>query len=201
MKTYEGKSVFGGVAIGKVLVYKKGEQQVKRYRVTDTAAEIQRFEDAKAEAVEQLKALYAKAVKEVGEASAAIFEIHQMMLDDLDYLDSIHNMIETQEVNAEYAVATTGDNFANMFAAMDDEYMKARAADVKDISNRLIMVLSGYEAGAMTGEEPVILVADDLAPSETVQLDKSRVLSFVTRHGSTNSHTAILARKIGRAHV
>ena len=143
MKTYEGKSVFGGVAIGKVLVYKKGEQQVKRQRVTDTQAEIQRFEAAKAEAVEQLKALYEKAVKEVGETSAAIFEIHQMMLEDLDYLDSIHNMIETQAVNAEYAVATTSDNFAMMFSSMDDAYMKERAADVKDVSERILAVLSG----------------------------------------------------------
>ena len=158
----------------------------------DTAAEISRFEAAREKAKEQLQALYEKAKKEVGETNAMIFEVHQMMLDDLDYVESVTNMISSQKINAEYAVATTGDNFANMFAAMDDEYMKARAADVKDISNRLIMVLSGYEAGAMTGEEPVILVADDLAPSETVQLDKSRVLSFVTRHGSTNSHTAIL---------
>ena len=197
MKTYEGKSVFGGVAIGKVLVYKKGEQQVKRYRVTDTAAEIQRFEDAKAEAVEQLKALYAKAVKEVGEASAAIFEIHQMMLDDLDYLDSIHNMIETQEVNAEYAVATTSDNFAMMFSSMDDAYMKERAADVKDVSERILAILSGGAKSTVATDEPSIIVADDLAPSETVQLDKDKVLAFVTVHGSSNSHTAILARTMG----
>ena len=194
MKTYEGKSVFGGVAIGKVLVYKKGEQQVKRYRVTDTAAEIQRFEDAKAEAVEQLKALYAKAVKEVGEASAAIFEIHQMMLDDLDYLDSIHNMIETQEVNAEYAVATTGDNFSMMFAQMEDEYFKARSADIKDIAERVVGILQGRHAAGDLGDEPVILAAKDLAPSETVQMDKSKLLGFVTELGSANSHTAILAR-------
>ena len=197
MKTYEGKSVFGGVAIGKVLVYKKGEQQVKRYRVTDTGAESQRFEDAKAEAVEQLKALYAKAVKEVGEASAAIFEIHQMMLDDLDYLDSIHNMIETQEVNAEYAVATTGDNFAMMFSSMDDAYMKERAADVKDVSERILAILSGGAKSTVATDEPSIIVADDLAPSETVQLDKDKVLAFVTVHGSSNSHTAILARTMG----
>ena len=184
-------------AIGKVLVYKKGEQQVKRYHVTDTAAESQRFEDAKAEAVEQLKALYAKAVKEVGEASAAIFEIHQMMLDDLDYLDSIHNMIETQEVNAEYAVATTSDNFAMMFSSMDDAYMKERAADVKDVSERILAILSGGAKSTVATDEPSIIVADDLAPSETVQLDKDKVLAFVTVHGSSNSHTAILARTMG----
>ena len=197
MKTYEGKSVFGGVAIGKVLVYKKGEQQVKRLHVDDTQAEIKRFEDAKAEAVEQLKALYAKGVKEVGEASAAIFEIHQMMLDDLDYLDSIHNMIETQEVNAEYAVATTSDNFAMMFSSMDDAYMKERAADVKDVSERILAVLSGGAKSTVATDEPSIIVADDLAPSETVQLDKDKVLAFVTVHGSSNSHTAILARTMG----
>ena len=197
MKTYEGKSVFGGVAIGKVLVYKKGEQQVKRQRVTDTQAEIQRFEAAKAEAVEQLKALYEKAVKEVGETSAAIFEIHQMMLEDLDYLDSIHNMIETQAVNAEYAVATTSDNFAMMFSSMDDAYMKERAADVKDVSERILAVLSGGSKSVVATDEPSIIVADDLAPSETVQLDKDKVLAFVTVHGSSNSHTAILARTMG----
>ena len=190
----EGKSVFGGIAIGPISLYHRQDHVVKRTKVEDTAAEISRFEAAREKAKEQLQALYEKALKEVGETNAMIFEVHQMMLDDLDYVESVTNMISSQKINAEYAVATTGDNFANMFAAMDDEYMKARAADVKDISNRLIMVLSGYEAGAMTGEEPVILVADDLAPSETVQLDKSRVLSFVTRHGSTNSHTAILAR-------
>ena len=190
----EGKSVFGGIAIGPISLYHRQDHVVKRTKVEDTAAEISRFEAAREKAKEQLQALYEKALKEVGETNAMIFEVHQMMLDDLDYVESVTNMISSQKINAEYAVATTGDNFANMFAAMDDEYMKARAADVKDISNRLIMVLSGYEAGAMTGEEPVILVADDLAPSETVQMDKSRVLSFVTRHGSTNSHTAILAR-------
>ena len=190
----EGKSVFGGIAIGPISLYHRQDHVVKRTKVEDTAAEISRFEAAREKAKEQLQALYEKALKEVGETNAMIFEVHQMMLDDLDYVESVTNMISSQKINAEYAVATTGDNFANMFAAMDDEYMKARAADVKDISNRLIRVLSGFEAGAMTGEVPVILVADDLAPSETVQLDKSRVLSFVTRHGSTNSHTAILAR-------
>lgn len=190
----EGKSVFGGIAIGCLSIYNKKENQVKREKITDVEAEITRFTDAKETAKEQLKGFYEKAVKEVGEVNAAIFEVHQMMLDDLDYVESITNMIRTQEVNAEFAVASTGDNFSQMFAAMDDDYMKERAADVKDISNRVISILQNAENGSVTGEEPVILLADDLAPSETVQLDKSKVLSFVTRHGSTNSHTAILAR-------
>lgn len=190
----EGKSVFGGIAIGRLSIYNKKENQVKRERITDVEAEITRFTDAKETAKEQLKGFYEKAVKEVGEVNAAIFEVHQMMLDDLDYVESITNMIRTQEVNAEFAVASTGDNFSKMFAAMDDDYMKERAADVKDISNRVISILQNAENGSVTGEKPVILLADDLAPSETVQLDKSKVLSFVTRHGSTNSHTAILAR-------
>lgn len=190
----EGKSVFGGIAIGRLSIYNKKENQVKHEKITDVEAEITRFTDAKETAKEQLKGFYEKAVKEVGEVNAAIFEVHQMMLDDLDYVESITNMIRTQEVNAEFAVASTGDNFSKMFAAMDDDYMKERAADVKDISNRVISILQNAENGSVTGEEPVILLADDLAPSETVQLDKSKVLSFVTRHGSTNSHTAILAR-------
>ena len=190
----KGKSVFGGIAIGRLSIYNKKENQVKREKITDVEAEITRFTDAKETAKEQLKGFYEKAVKEVGEVNAAIFEVHQMMLGDLDYVESITNMIRTQEVNAEFAVASTGDNFSKMFAAMDDDYMKERAADVKDISNRVISILQNAENGSVTGEEPVILLADDLAPSETVQLDKSKVLSFVTRHGSTNSHTAILAR-------
>lgn len=190
----EGKSVFGGIAIGRLSIYNKKENQVKREKITDVEAEITRFTDAKETAKEQLKGFYEKAVKEVGEVNAAIFEVHQMMLDDLDYVESITNMIRTQEVNVEFAVASTGDNFSKMFAAMDDDYMKERAADVKDISNRVISILQNAENGSVTGEKPVILLADDLAPSETVQLDKSKVLSFVTRHGSTNSHTAILAR-------
>lgn len=190
----EGKSVFGGIAIGRLSIYNKKENQVKREKITDVEAEITRFTDAKETAKEQLKGFYEKAVKEVGEVNAAIFEVHQMMLDDLDYVESITNMIRTQEVNAEFAVASTGDNFSKMFAAMDDDYMKERAADVKDISNRVISILQNAENGSVTGEKPVIFLADDLAPSETVQLDKSKVLSFVTRHGSTNSHTAILAR-------
>lgn len=190
----EGKSVFGGIAIGRLSVYNKKDNQVKRTKVTDTDAERERFLAAKEQAKEQLAAFYEKALKEVGEVNAMIFEVHQMMLDDPDYIESITNMIATQEVNAEFAVATTGDNFSQMFAAMDDDYMRERAADVKDISNRVISILQGAAHGGMTGDEPVILLADDLAPSETVQLDKSKVLSFVTRHGSTNSHTAILAR-------
>ena len=192
--TIEGKSVYSGVAIGRLAVYHNGEKQVKREKITDIQAEIARFEDARAKAKEQLAALYEKALKEVGEVNAAIFEVHQMMLDDLDYVESITNMIETQEVNAEFAVATTGDNFSEMFASMDDDYMRARSADVKDISNRVVAVLQGNTESGLDADEPVILLANDLAPSETVQLDKSKVLSFVTRHGSTNSHTAILAR-------
>lgn len=190
----DGKSVFGGIAIGRLSVYNKTDHAVKRVKITDAKAETERFLKAKEEAKKQLAAFYEKALKEVGEVNAAIFEIHQMMLDDLDYVESITNIIKTQEVNAEFAVASTGDNFSQMFAAMEDDYMRERAADVKDISNRVISILQGTKAGAMTRDEPVILLADDLAPSETVQLDKSKVLSFVTRHGSTNSHTAILAR-------
>ena len=190
----QGKSVFSGIAIGRLSVYNKTENVVKRTKITDIDGEIKRFEDAREEGKKQLAGLYEKALKEVGEVNAAIFEVHQMMLDDLDYVESIQNMIKSQEVNAEFAVASTGDNFAEMFASMDDDYMKERAADVKDISNRLITILQGNGAGGINSDEPVILLADDLAPSETVQLDKSKVLSFVTRHGSTNSHTAILAR-------
>ena len=190
----EGKSVFSGIAIGKCKVFSKKESFVKRNKVEDTASEIKRFSQAKEQAKGQLALLYDKALREVGEANAMIFEVHQMMLDDLDYVESITNMISSQGINAEFAVATTGDNFAEMFAAMDDDYMRERAADVKDISNRVIGILQGEHSQGDLGDEPVILLADDLAPSETVQLDKSKVLSFVTRHGSTNSHTAILAR-------
>ena len=194
MQVYSGKSVFGGIAIGKISVYKKNEQQVKRVRTEDTKGELARYEAAKAAAVEQLQELYQKALKEVGEANAAIFEIHQMMLDDGDYNESVENIIETQKVNAEYAVAVTGDNFAQMFRAMDDDYMRERAADVKDVSERVLSILNGGQKGKVVTDEPVIIVADDLAPSETVQLEKDMVLSFVTVHGSVNSHTAILAR-------
>lgn len=190
----EGKSVFGGVAMGRLSIYKKNDQVVKRTKVSDTDAEIKRYQDATEKSKAQLAKLYDKALGEVGESNAAIFEVHQMMLDDLDYQESITNMIQNESVNAEYAVAMTGDNFSEMFAAMDDDYMKARAADVKDISNRIISVLQGIEDTELDSNEPVILVAEDLAPSETVQLDKSLLLSFVTRYGSTNSHTAILAR-------
>ena len=194
MEVLNGKSVFGGIAIGRISIYDKGDDQVKREKITDTAAEIQRFETTKEKAKEQLGVLYEKALREVGEVNAMIFEVHQMMLDDLDYVEAITHMIENQNINAEYAVASTGDNFSEMFASMDDDYMKARAADVKDISNRVVAILQGKNEHGLTGDEPVIVVADDLAPSETVQLDKSKVLAFVTRHGSTNSHTAILAR-------
>ncbi len=194
MEVLNGKSVFSGIAIGKVSIYDKGDGQVKREKITDTAAEIQRFEAAKEKAKEQLGELYEKALREVGEVNAMIFEVHQMMLDDLDYVEAITHMIENQSINAEYAVATTGDNFSEMFASMDDDYMKARSADVKDISNRVVSILQGRDNSGLSSDEPVIVVADDLAPSETVQLDKSKVLAFVTRHGSTNSHTAILAR-------
>ena len=194
MQVYSGKSVFGGIAIGKISVYRKNEQQVKRVRTEDTKGELARYEAAKAAAIEQLQELYQKALKEVGEANAAIFEIHQMMLDDGDYNESVENIIETQKVNAEYAVAVTGDNFAQMFRAMDDDYMRERAADVKDISERVLSILNGGQKGKVITDEPVIIVADDLAPSETVQLEKDMVLSFVTVHGSVNSHTAILAR-------
>lgn len=197
MKVYKGKSVFGGIAIGKIQVYGKGEKQVKRTKVEDAEAEILRYRQATQEAMDQLKVLYDKALQEVGEANAAIFEIHQMMLEDGDYQESIENIINTQEVNAEYAVAQTGDNFAQMFASMEDDYMRGRAADVRDISERLLTVLQGGDEEKMNLKEPVIIVADDLAPSETVQLDKDMVLSFVTVHGSLNSHTAILARTIG----
>ena len=194
MQVYSGKSVFRGIAIGKISVYRKNKQQVKRVRTEDTKGELARYEAAKAAAIEQLQELYQKALKEVGEANAAIFEIHQMMLDDGDYNESVENIIETQKINAEYAVAVTGDNFAQMFRAMDDDYMRERAADVKDISERVLSILNGGQKGKVVTDEPVIIVADDLAPSETVQLEKDMVLSFVTVHGSVNSHTAILAR-------
>ena len=194
MEKYTGKSIFKGIAIGKILFYQKGEQPVKRVKIEDTAEQIKRYEDARAKAAEQLQGLYEKALKEVGEANAAVFEVHQMMLEDDDYIDSVVNIIETQQVNAEFAVATTGDNFAKMFAEMEDDYFKARAADVKDISERMVNILSGNESGGTLGDEPVIVVAEDLAPSETVQMDKEKLLAFVTRLGSANSHTAILAR-------
>lgn len=194
MITIKGKSVFGGVSIGKIMFYKRNEKVIKRTHVDDVDAEWKRFCDAKDTAVSQLKELYDKAIEDVGEANAMIFEIHQMMLDDLDYLESIENIIRTQEVNAEFAVATTADNFAQMFAAMDDAYMQGRAADVKDVSERVLDILCGVSGGMKEMTEPCIIAADDLAPSETVQLDKSKVLGFATMYGSSNSHTAILAR-------
>ncbi len=194
MITISGKSVFGGVSIGKLMFYKRNEKVIKRAHVDDVDAEWKRFQDAKDTAVSQLKGLYDKAIEDVGEANAMIFEIHQMMLEDLDYLESIENIIRTQEVNAEFAVATTADNFAQMFAAMDDAYMQGRAADVKDVSERVLDILCGVDAGMKEMTEPCIIAADDLAPSETVQLDKSKVLGFATMYGSSNSHTAILAR-------
>ena len=194
MITISGKSVFGGVAIGKIMFYKRSEKSIKRTRVDDVDAEWQRFQDAKNIAVSQLKGLYDKALEDVGGTNAMIFEIHQMMLEDLDYLESIENIIRTQAVNAEFAVATTADNFSQMFAAMDDAYMQGRAADVKDVSERVLDILCGVDEGVQEMTEPRIIAADDLAPSETVQLDKEKVLGFATMYGSANSHTAILAR-------
>lgn len=197
MNVYQGKSVFGGIAIGHLCVYKKGEQQVTRQKIEDVEAEVKRFQDAKEAAQAQLGELYDKAVKEVGEANAAIFEMHQMLLEDEDYQDSVENIIRTQQVNAEYATAVTSDHFSSMFEEMDDDYMKERAADIRDISERVIANLSGENKSKVVTDEPVIILADDLAPSETVQLEKDKVLSFVTVHGSVNSHTAILARTMG----
>ena len=194
MEKYSGKSVYGGIAIGKIHLMTKSQQSIVRRKIEDTDKEIKRFEEAKETAKNQLAQLYEKAKVEVGEANAAIFEIHQMMLDDGDYVDSIENIITKQSVNAEYAVGITADNFAEMFSSMDDAYMKERAADVKDISERVVRILSNAEGTNDISGEPSIILADDLAPSETVQLDKNMVLSFVTVHGSTNSHTAILAR-------
>lgn len=194
MQCFQGKSVYKGIVMGPVAVLKKNDYQVKRARIEDPEAEVKRVEEAVEVSKKQLGRLYDKAVREVGEASAAIFEVHQMMLEDEDYLESMENMIRIELVNAEYAAAATGDNFAEMFAAMDDEYMKARSADVKDISERLVRNLSGEGDNDLSSMEPSIIVADDLSPSETVQMDKEKILAFVTVHGSTNSHTAILAR-------
>lgn len=194
MQCFQGKSVYKGIAMGPIVVLKKDEYQVKRTRIEDPEAEVKRVDAALEKSKEQLQKLYDKAVKEVGEASAAIFEVHQMMLEDDDYLEAIQNTIRTEQVNAEYAVATTGDNFAEMFASMDDDYMKARSADIKDISERLVRNLSGQEDTDLSSIDPSVIVADDLSPSETVQMDKDKILAFVTVHGSTNSHTAILAR-------
>ncbi len=194
MQCFQGKSVYKGIAMGSIVVLKKDDYQVKRTRIEDPEAEVKRVDAALEKSKEQLQKLYDKAVKEVGEASAAIFEVHQMMLEDDDYLEAIQNTIRTEQVNAEYAVATTGDNFAEIFASMDDDYMKARSADIKDISERLVRNLSGQEDTDLSSIDPSVIVADDLSPSETVQMDKDKILAFVTVHGSTNSHTAILAR-------
>jgi phosphotransferase system enzyme I (PtsI) len=196
METFQGKSVFGGIAMGRIMVYQKHEQQVKRSRVSDTDAEVLRFREARDTSIVQLKHLYETSVNKIGESEAAIFEVHQMMLEDMDYNESVESIICSQKVNAEYAVATTADNFARMFSAMEDEYMKGRAADVRDVSERLLGSLMGKGGEGILIEEPVILVAEDLAPSETVQLDKDKVLAFVTVKGSVNSHTAILARNM-----
>ena len=194
MRSIKGKAVYKGIALGKIHVISKNDCTVKRVKVDNPEAEIERAAQARALAATQLQELYEKAVKDVGESNAAIFEVHQMMLEDDDYVESIENIIRTQEVNAEYAVASTGDNFAEMFACMDDEYMQARSADIKDISDRIVRCLLGNVNDNNEFQEPVIIVADDLAPSETVAMDKSKILAFVTVHGSTNSHTAILAR-------
>lgn len=194
MERYQGKSILKGIAIGKVLFYRKREHSVKREKIEDVKAEIRRYREGSEEAVRQLKRLYEKAVPEVGEMNAAVFEVQAMMLEDEDYRDSVENIIETQQVNAEFAVASTGDNFSRMFAEMEDDYFRARAADVQDISERLVKILSGCSGEEYLGEDPVIVAAEDLAPSETVQMDKEKLLGFVTRQGSANSHTAILAR-------
>lgn len=196
MKKFTGKGVFGAVAIGRISVFRKADVQVKRVRVEDTGAEKARFAAAKEASAEQLRVLYDKALREVGETNAQIFEIHEMMLEDEDYNESVEGIIDSQRVNAEYAVAVTADNFAQMFSAMDDAYMQARAADVRDISNRVIANLNGVSSDTADQGEGMIVCADDLAPSETVSLDKDRVLAFVTAHGSANSHTAILARSM-----
>lgn len=197
MYTIQGKGVSGGVANGPLCFYRRGSHDIAKHEIADAEAEKQRFESARQTAMEQLKALYEKALAEVGEEGAELFEAHQMMLDDLDYVEGIQDLIDGEQVNAEYAVSQVAEQFAEMFASMDDSYMQARAADVKDISNRVIGILSGAVAGGIDSDVPVILAADDLAPSETVQLDKSKILGFVTQGGSGNSHTAILARTMG----
>ncbi len=197
MEIKEGKKIFRGVAIGRIRIFKKTQNQVERKKVENIQKELARYEEAKQKAIVQLQTLYKKALKEVGEINAQIFEVHSMMLEDGDYNDSIHNLITTQGVNAEYAVAATGDNFSEMFANMDDEYFKARSIDIKDISERVIGILNGNDISSDIGEEPVIIAAEDLAPSETVQMDKEKLLGFITHLGSANSHTAILARTMG----
>ncbi|MDF2951533.1 MAG: ptsA [Anaerocolumna sp.] len=202
MITLHGKSVFGDICIGGISFYKRKERIIKRYRIDDVDQEVKRFQDAKTKGIAQLQDLYAKALHDVGEANAAIFEIHQMMLDDLDYLESVTNIITSQLVNAEYAIGVTADNFSAMFSAMDDAYMQGRAADVKDVSERLLTILDGSDSDIADSDQsnmanPYILASDDLVPSETVQLDKSKVLGFIMQKGSANSHTSILARSMG----
>lgn len=197
MQEASGKKIFSGIAIGRIKFYTKTDSKVTRIKVDDIKAELAKYEKAQKAAIEQLNGLYEKALAEVGEANAEIFNVHAMMIEDEEYTDSVHNIITTQSVNAEYAIAMTGDNFAEMFANMEDEYFKARSADVKDITSRLLAILSGEELSSDIGDEPVIIVAEDLTPSETVQRDKSKILALVTRLGSSNSHTAILARTMG----
>ena len=194
MQVATGKSILNGIAIGPLRIYKKAETETAVTSSLTPEEEYARFEEARVKAQEQLGNLYEKALDEVGEDNAAIFEIHQMMLDDDDYLEAVKGIIDTQNATAEYAVTTTGNNFAETFAAMEDAYMQARATDVKDISHRVVNILAGREEGGLLDEKPAILVADDLTPSETVQLDKTKLLGFITRYGSSNSHTAILAR-------
>ncbi|MDD6268688.1 MAG: phosphoenolpyruvate-utilizing N-terminal domain-containing protein, partial [Oscillospiraceae bacterium] len=196
MIKYQGKGVYGAIAIGSISVFSRQDIQVKRIKVEDAEAELARLEAAKEKAAEQLQGIYEKALKEVGEANAQIFEIHMMMIEDDDYNEAITEMIQGQSVNAEYAVAVTADNFAEMFSSMDDSYMQARAEDVRDISNRIIACMNDCQTGGTLSAEKVIICADDLAPSETVSLDKEKVLAFVTSLGSSNSHTAILARNM-----
>lgn len=196
MTTYQGKSILKGIAIGEIFFYQKEEKEIKRYKPENLEAEQKRYEKARDEAISQLGELYKKACQEVGEVNAAVFEVHAMMLEDDDFNDAVLNMIATQGINAEYAVAMTGDNFSKMFSEMEDEYFKARAADIIDISNRVVAVLGGSGSGNCELNKPVILIAQDLAPSETVQLDKNMLLAFVTEQGSSNSHTAILARSM-----
>ena len=196
MTTYQGKSILKGIAIGEIFFYQKEEKEIKRYKPENLEAEQKRYEKARDEAIGQLGELYKKACQEVGEVNAAVFEVHAMMLEDDDFNDAVLNMIATQGINAEYAVAMTGDNFSKMFSEMEDEYFKARAADIIDISNRVVAVLGGSGSGNCELNKPVILIAEDLAPSETVQLDKNMLLAFVTEQGSSNSHTAILARSM-----
>lgn len=197
MRICKGKSVFGGVAIGKIRIFARSRMQIKRVKIQNCEEEFARYENARQASVTQLQALYEKAVKDVGEANAAIFQMHQVMLQDEDYAESVRNIIFSQQVNAEYAIGITGDNFEHMLKAMEDEYMRARAADVRDITDLLLNTMQGAKNSCLVVDEPSIVLADDLSPSETVKLDKDKILAFVTSQGSVNSHTAILARTMG----